>query len=464
MPNNIYTVAGSSAFFADSVGDGLPATMAVLKAPSDILVTAAGGFYIADSNDNRVRFVHPTTRIISTVVGTGAVGTPLQGDGGPATLAPISTPRGLCMDATGSLLVSEGNFIRRVNASGFIAVFAGCNVCDPYADGNFATAVPLSSPWGLAFDAPSNTVYIADMMTSCVRAVNYTTGSITTLAGSNSLGQGYSGDDGPASIAQLSFPTGLALGAGLLFIADTENSRIRAVNLATGIITTYAGSSTAGFSGDHGPATSATLDRPVGISVGPSGLWIAVSNSNAVRFVDNVTQNITTTAGNVSSSGFYPQAVVQAGLAEFNAPLGVYFSAPSGLLYIADSGNNACRVYSSALLTPSSSPTGTPVPSSTPYCAPSLYRSLPRTDVMGTLVGNAWSPGAAFMSSSDTVCRQACCDSPLCDAYTFASSELQFAMSQGSNYPVGQCFLYNNVTNLVPNSGYTSGALFSVYS
>ena len=106
---------------------------------------------------------------------------------------------------------------------------------------------------------------------------------------------------------------------------------------------------------------------------------------------------------------------------------------------------------------------GTPTPSTTPYCAPALYRSLPRTDLVGTLMGNAWYPGTSLPATSESACRQSCCDAPICDAYTFATTDLQNAIVQ-SQLPLAQCFLYTNVTALVPNSGYTSGALFSSYS
>ena len=112
---------------------------------------------------------------------------------------------------------------------------------------------------------------------------------------------------------------------------------------------------------------------------------------------------------------------------------------------------------------PSSASTSSPTPSPTPYCPPALYRSLPRTDLVGTLMGNAWYPGTTLPAASETACRQSCCDAPACDAYTFASNDLQWAVRQGQT-PSASCFLYTNVTALVPNSGYTSGALFSSYS
>ena len=110
------------------------------------------------------------------------------------------------------------------------------------------------------------------------------------------------------------------------------------------------------------------------------------------------------------------------------------------------------------------SPSGTLTASPTPACFASLYRSLPRTDLVGTLMGNAWYPGTSLPTSSESACRQACCDAPVCNAYTFASNDLQLLLSQSSTNPVASCFLYTNVTALVPSSVVTSGALLSAYS
>ena len=140
---------------------------------------------------------------------------------------------------------------------------------------------------------------------------------------------------------------------------------------------------------------------------------------------------------------------------------------------IALPNNNMATVYGSPwqnmpmpYVISIASPTPTPTPSllPIPYCMASLYRALPRTDLVGTLTGNAWYPGASLPATSEAACRQACCDAPVCDAYTFSSGDLQFALSQFSTNPVGECYLYTNVTALVPNSAFSSGALLSSYS
>jgi DNA-binding beta-propeller fold protein YncE len=148
--------------------------------------------------------------------------------------------------------------------------------------------VPLSAeinaPYGVAIDASGN-IYIADTSNNRIRKLTLSTGKITTVAGSGAYG--FSGDGGAATAAQLYMPTGVAVdSAGNIYIADFGNNRVRMVTSSTGNISTVAGNGTAGFSGDGGAATSAALYRPAGVSVDASGnLYIADTNNNRVRVV-----------------------------------------------------------------------------------------------------------------------------------------------------------------------------------
>ena len=141
-------------------------------------------------------------------------------------------------------------------------------------------------------------LFIADTGNNRIREVNLATGVITTVAGNGTCG--YSGDNGPATAAELDDPTGVAVdSAGDLFIADSGNNRIREVNHATGVITTVAGNGTAGYSGDNGPATAAELTSPNGVAVDSAGdLFIADTGNDRIREVNHATGVITTVAGN----------------------------------------------------------------------------------------------------------------------------------------------------------------------
>ena len=170
------------------------------------------------------------------------------------------------------------------------------------ASARAATAVrppPPNSSWpsGVAVDSAGD-LFIADTDNNVVREVNHATGAITTVAGNGTYG--YSGDGGPATAAELANPDGVAVdSAGDLFIDDSNNSRIREVNLATGTITTIAGNGTYGYTGDGGAATAAELSHPLGIAVDSAGdLFIADSGNNVIREVNLATGTITTVAGN----------------------------------------------------------------------------------------------------------------------------------------------------------------------
>ena len=275
----ITTVAGGSTFgFA---GDGGQATLAKLSSPGTVAVGADGSLYIADSGNLRIRRVGPDG-IINTVAGTGAaivVGN--GGDGGPALQAQMRQPIGIAVGPDGSVYFTESLIpnVRRVGPDGIIATFAGRSGASGFAgDGGLATQALLSRPTGIAV-ASDGSLYIADTANQRIRRVG-PDGIITTVAGTSI---GFAGDGGPATQAKFSGPTSVALGAdGSLYIGDTSNNRIRRVG-ADGIVTTVAGTGTAGFAGDGGLATQAMLNLPlgtvdlsVGVAVGYDGsLYIA---------------------------------------------------------------------------------------------------------------------------------------------------------------------------------------------
>ena len=245
-------------------GDGGPATSARLNAPIGIAVDGQGNVYIADFNNARVRKVNPGGTI-TTFAGTGVPG--FSGDGGPATSARLYAPHGVAVDGQGNVYIADSynQRVRKVSPAGTITTIAGTGRPGVSGDGGPATSAKMTYPRGVAADAQGN-VYIFDGSTR-VRKVSRG-GTITTFAGRRASSFG---DGGPATSAQLRTPSGVAVdGQGNVYIADFPDHRVRKVS-AGGTITTFAGTGAGGFSGDGGPATSARLFAPYGVAVDGRG-------------------------------------------------------------------------------------------------------------------------------------------------------------------------------------------------
>lgn len=331
----ITTVAGGGSP-ADGVGDGGPATDALLSYPRGIDVDAAGNLYIADLYQHRIRKVDASTGKISTVAGTGEGG--LSGDGGPATSAQLLYPSGVAVNSSGDLFIADegNNRVRKVDASsGTITTVAGTSTGGYSGDGGPATSAQLNVPIGVSIDG-AGSLFISDAGNVRVRKVD-SSGTITTFAGNGEYG--YSGDGGPATEAGV-YAEGTDADGGSLFIADSQSSRIRKVD-AGGTITTVAG----GGIGDGFPATKAALSQPRGLARDGSGdLLIADCGNKRVRKVDAPSKVISTVAGTVSPRGLGDGG--QATKAALECPSGL--AVAGGSLYIADADVNAGRGVASS--------------------------------------------------------------------------------------------------------------------
>ncbi len=316
-------------------GDGGAATSASLDRPHGVAVDAAGNLYIADLDNHRIRKVD-TAGNISTVAGNGMAA--YSGDGGQATSASLNRPEGVAVDTANNLYIADSfnNRIRKVDTAGVISTFAGTGNFGHSGDGGAATSAWFNTPYSVAVDAAGN-LYIADYSNHRIRKVD-TNNVITTVAGNGTAG--YGGDGGAATSARLDFPTGVAAdGAGNLYIADLNNNRIRKVN-PDGVITTVAGTGTAGYNGDNRQAISAQLNAPYGVAADWTGnLYITDRSNNRIRQVapDGV---ITTVAG--TGTAGYGGDGGQATSAQLDGPWGVALDAARNL-YIADRGNNRIR-------------------------------------------------------------------------------------------------------------------------
>ena len=371
---NISTVAGIGTLPSFS-GDGSAATKANLQFPSGVVVDNQGNLYIADTANRRIRKVN-TSGTISTVAGNGLAS--YSGDLGQATAAQLNGPTGVGVDTSGSIYVADSlngvvrevlqggtifsigggtlvspqgvavdssgnayiadpqdNRVRKIGADGSFTVFAGNGTPGYSGDGGAATNAELNWPISLAVDRNGN-VYIAEFYNYRIRKVGID-GTITTVAG-NGI-QGYSGDGGPATLASINGSLGIAVDtAGNLYIADTNNSRVREVTV-DGIIQTIAGTGVPGYTGDGGAAASAQIISPKGVAVDAMGSVYFVDGTALIRMIlpGGV---ITTIAGN-GTQGYSGDGGV-ATQAQLNAPTGLWLDA-AGNVYVADTGNNAVR-------------------------------------------------------------------------------------------------------------------------
>ena len=332
-PNgSIATAAGNG--FSGSRGDGGQASIAQLASPSGVVLDFAGNLYIADSNNQRVRKVS-TSGIITSVAGNGARG--YSGDG-PAATAPLNKPFGMAVDLGGNLYLADAfNYrIRKITTGGGIVSIAGNGSRGYSVNGGPAASAQLDQPRGLAMDAAGN-LYIADGNNCRIRMIA-TNGIITTVAGNGT--PGYSGDNGPATSAQLAYQLSVAVSAaGEIYIADSFNHRIRKV-AANGIITTIAGNGFPGYSGDGGPAASAQINNINGVAVDAAGnLYISDYGNYRIRKI--ATNGIITTIAGNGSPGYSGDLGPAAG-AQFSTLWGMAVDA-GGNLYMADYGNHRIR-------------------------------------------------------------------------------------------------------------------------
>ena len=291
---------GSPAGFS---GDNGPAVKAQLNAPKGIAVDSAGNVYFADAGNGRIRRI--SNGVITTVAGNGSSNN--SGDNGPALNAGLGNMHGLAADSSGNLYIADvgslasdpivfmlpGSQVIRKVSNGLIMTVAGNGTAGFSGDNGPATSAQLNSVFqslSVGVDSAGN-MYIADSGNNRIRKVS--NGVITTVAGNGTAG--FSGDNGPATNAQLSNPLSVAVdSAGNLYIGDSGNRRIRKVS--NGVITTVAGNGTCCFVGDNGPALSAAFVDIRGIAVDSAGnLYIADSDTRIRKVSSGM---IRTIAGN----------------------------------------------------------------------------------------------------------------------------------------------------------------------
>lgn len=366
----MHTVAGSGPQGEQEAGDGGPATSAVLNNPSAVALDYSGNLFIADKGFHRIRQV-ASSGTITTAAGTGIAG--YNGDGKPAGAAELSSPSGVSVDARGSLVIADtyNQRIRKVTG-GVIATAVGTGSSGNSTQNTQPLQTPVQYPSGVCFDLGGNQ-YVVDRGANKVLQVPPGGGLVVIFAGQSdgTPGSGAAGDGGLARAAHLNAPTACATDSGgNVYIADTGNNRIRMVT-AAGIISTVAGTGSPGVpgQGDEGPATAAALSSPTGVAVDGSGnMFLSDSANHRIRMVttDGVMHSIAGTgAPGLAGDGGSAQ------IAQFFNPSGIVVDG-SGNLYVADMGNNRIRRLAPQVAQPVTAPISPVVTPTQPASAPTL--------------------------------------------------------------------------------------------
>lgn len=305
---------------------GASATETHIRFPSGLDMDLDGIMYVADRGNRRIVAVSSSGEVRVVV------------DDVACTVDCLREPVDLTVDGTGDLIVADdqGQRVWRFDAeSGARTVLAGTGVSETTPDGEAAATSPIRSPRGVAV-GENGRVFFAEGRSHRVRTI-LADGTLSTVAGTGEAG--FSGDGGPAIEATIDFPGGIDIANGVLYIADAGNHRVRAVDLASGIITTVAGSGASGFGGDGGNPLFASLSDPRDVAVTSDGvsLYIADRANQRIRVVSLASELINTIAG--SGDTEFTGSLVDAGAVGLDSPVGVSTS-PFGLVLISDTDHH----------------------------------------------------------------------------------------------------------------------------
>jgi DNA-binding beta-propeller fold protein YncE len=319
-------------------GDGGPAAQPMLNNPFDLAFDSDGNLIFSDTFNHRIRRVDARTGVISTIGGTGERG--FSGDGGAATQAMLNEPYGVSVDRSGTVYFADrlNRRVRRIDPSGIVTTLAGDGSGKYSGDGGPAESAGLAEPNGLALNNDETHLFIADVADHRVRVVDLATGLITTFAGTGEAR--HDGDGGPAVRAGIFGARAVALAPdGALYVMERQGSSIRCIR--NGIIETVAGTGARGYAGDGGDARKAVFNAPKEMAVDRDGnIFVVDTENHAIRRIDAAAWIVATIAGNgAAGPGGDGGLATKAGLAR---PHGATVG-PDGAIYIGDSENQRIR-------------------------------------------------------------------------------------------------------------------------
>jgi DNA-binding beta-propeller fold protein YncE len=341
MPNQSWMITtavgtGEKGF----AGDGGPAERALLNGPFDLAFDRDGNLFFSDTFNHRIRRVDGHTGVITTCAGSGEAG--YEGDGGPATRARLNEPYGIAIDKSANVYIADrhNHCVRRVDgATGLITTFAGNGIAGFAGDRGPAVQSGMVEPNGLALDPGQTRLFIADVADHRVRVVDLATGMISTFAGTGEAE--HTGDGSPASLARVHGARAVKVAAdGTVYILERQGSTLRAADPRSGIITTLAGTGARGYGGDGGPAKDAMFDAPKEFTLDPDGDILIVDTENhAIRCIYVATGIVETIAGGRKGPSGDGGPATAAGLGR---PHGAVVG-PDGAVYIGDTENHRIR-------------------------------------------------------------------------------------------------------------------------
>jgi len=354
---NISTIAGGDGKVYN--GDNILASTARINLPRNMWMDKNDNLYFADQTADRIRKID-ANGIITTVAGTGVGG--FSGDGGAATSAQMNDPRGVTGDNAGNLYISDqsNSRIRKVDSNGIMSTVAGTGESGYSGDGGAGTSAQIAFPYALTMYGGD--LYFAEINNHVIRKLDVDgDGTISTVAGNGT--EGFSGDDGAATSATLAMPGAADFDSqGNMYIADLTNNRIRKVD-TNGIITTVAGTGTSGYSGDGGDAASAIISSPINLIVDKADniLFVQWSSNPAIRKIWKGSNIITTVAG-TGTAGYTTDITAVDAL--LNYPQGLALDS-KGNLFIGEQGNLIIRKIDASYHTLTGTPTNSDVGTTT---------------------------------------------------------------------------------------------------
>jgi DNA-binding beta-propeller fold protein YncE len=322
-------------------GDGGPAAGALLNGPFDVGFDPLGNLYFSDTFNHCIRRVDASTGVITTCAGCGEAG--YSGDGGPATQARFNEPYGIAVDNAANIYVADrhNHCVRRIDgSSGIVTIFAGNGSSGFAGDDGPASRAGMVEPNGLALDPAQNRLFIADVADHRLRVVDLASGVIWTFAGTGE--PEHSGDGGLATAAGIYGARAVKVAAdGTVYILERQGSTLRAVDPHSGVIRIVAGTGERGYGGDDGPAAAAVFDAPKELAIDREGNLLIVDTENhAIRRVDLRTRTVATIAGSGRQGGDGDGGPARA--AALDRPHGAAVAA-DGSIYIGDTNNHRIR-------------------------------------------------------------------------------------------------------------------------